>query len=158
MTSILKEFQEAENAGLKWGNIAMLNEDDINDYGIMGAWRKMREGSEHLASSGYTSNILRAEGRKGVKAHYKRKGELEGRKEAARRAEWERLYPGAKEANWERRQAVRKTRRAAHIASRKAYKAAQKAAAAAAAASRSSSSGTRRRSSGSRRRTSRNRQ
>lgn len=156
MSALMKEFKEAENAGLMWGDIAMLSEDDINDYGIMGAYRKMLAGSEHLASSGYTSNILRAEGRKGVKAHYKRKGELEGRKEAARRADWERLHPGAKEENWARRQAKRKTKRAAHIAARKAYKAAQKALFAS--SPKRSSSSTRRRSSGSRRRTSRNHQ
>ena len=156
MSALMKEFKEAENAGITWGNMAMLNDDDVNDYGIMGAYRKMLAGSEHRASSGYTSNILRSQGRKGVKAHYKRKGELEGRKEAARRAEWERLHPGAKEMNWNRRQGVRKTRRAAHIASRKAYKAAQKAMYAS--SPRRSSSSTRRRSSGSRRRTSRNRQ
>lgn len=145
--SLLKEFKEAEEAGLGWGNIAMLNEDNVNDYGIMGAWEKMRRGSEHRASSGQTSEILRREGRKGVKAHYKRKGELEGIKEAARRAEWERLHPGAKEANWERRQALRKTKRAAHIAWRKSYKQAQREMAAAARSrsrSRSSSGRSRR--------------
>ncbi len=128
----MDEFAEANAAGITWGNIAMLNEDNVNDYGIMGAYRKMMKGSEHRASSGLTSDILRAEGRKGVKAHYKRKGELEGTKEVARKAEWMRLHPGAADANWMRRQAQRKTKRAENIAWRKSHKKIQQEMAAAA--------------------------
>ena len=136
----MQQFAEADKAKITWGNIAMLNEDNVNDYGIVGAYRKMMKGSEHRASSGYTSDILRAEGRKGVKAHYKRKGELEGTKEAARKAEWMRLHPGAPEANWTRRQGVRKTRRAEHIAWRKEHKKIQQEMAAAARSSSGRSS------------------
>jgi hypothetical protein len=108
-----------------WGNLDDLSEKAVEELGLNGALHEARFGSPHLRSSGRTSSIQRNTGRKGRNAHYKRKGELEGKKEATRRATWLRRHPGASESNWIRREAVRKTRKAAERAHRKAEKAAK---------------------------------
>jgi hypothetical protein len=67
--------------------------------------------SEHRASSGKTSSIVRREGRKGRKAHYTRKAILEREKEERRHAAWRARFPGAPESHWEFREARRKTQK-----------------------------------------------
>ncbi len=107
---------------LGWGNIAEMDPYVLEREGVKAAyndaWR--RASSEHRASSGRTESIEAREGRKGRKEHYRRKAELERKKEEARRAAWIARFPGASEVNWVRREAQRKTRKQAAKAARRA--------------------------------------
>jgi len=120
-----------EGASVAWADLAGLRSSNISEYGVEEALRrqKMRENSPRRASSGMTSETLNRMFREGKtrkernawrRAHYIRKGELEAEKETARRARWQRRHPHESQANWERREAERKTRRAAAKAARKA--------------------------------------
>lgn len=132
----IREIREAEMAGrpYAWGNMMNLSEGDIEELGIDGAIAARNATSPHRASSGLTTEIVHAHGRKAGKEHYKRKAILEAEKEVERRAKWLRRHPGAPESNWNRRQETRKATRAERIRTRKASKAAKRAEAAAAAA------------------------
>lgn len=112
-----------------WGNVANLSDKAIEELGITGAMNEEHYGSPRRSSSGYTSELVKAgktrkERNTIRRAHYVRKGILEAEKEAERRARWLRRHPGAPEANWNRREAARKTRKAAHRVSRKTVRAA----------------------------------
>lgn len=110
-----------------WGNLPNSN-GAVEELGINGAMEEMRRGSPHRNSSGYTSELVKAgKSRKERntirRAHYVRKGTLEAEKERGRRAAWLRRHPGASEANWTRREAERKTRKAGNRTLRKALRA-----------------------------------
>ena len=131
-----REIRAAEAAGrpYAWGNLMNLSDPTIEELGINGAIAERNAISPHRASSGMTTEIVHAHGRKAGKEHYKRKAILEAEKEVERRAKWLRRHPGAPEANWVRRQETRKVARADRARSRKAFKAVKRAEAAAAAA------------------------
>jgi hypothetical protein len=133
----IREIREAEAAGrpYAWADVMSLSEGDVEELGVEGAMAARNAGSPHRASSGLTTEIVHAHGRKAGKEHYKRKAILEAEKEVERRAKWLRRHPGAPESNWARRQETRKVKRAERVRSRKALKA-MKAAAAAAVAER----------------------
>jgi hypothetical protein len=128
----IREIKAAEAAGRPhaWGNLMNLSDPAIEELGIEGAIAERNAISPHRASSGMTTEIVHAHGRKAGKEHYKRKAILEAEKEVVRRATWLRRHPGAPEANWARRQETRKATRADRVRSRKARKAAAAAAAA----------------------------
>jgi ribonuclease HI len=120
-----------EGANITWGDLNSLRSSNIAEYGVEEALlrQKMRKNSPRRASSGMTSEELGRMFREGKtrkernawrRAHYTRKAELEAEKEAERLAEWRRRHPHETQANWERREAARKTRRAAARAARKA--------------------------------------
>jgi hypothetical protein len=109
------------NPRFPWGNLPS-SEGAIRELGVIGALQEADRLSSHRSSSGRTSSIQRKGGRKARQAHYTRKAISEKRKEAARRAAWERRHPGASESNWLRRQEKRKTRKAANRALIKAMK------------------------------------
>ena len=126
----LQEMMQANREGnpYLWGNVANLSDKAVEELGITGAMNEGRYGSPHRNSSGYTSELVKAgKSRKERntirRAHYVRKGTLEAEKERERRATWMRRHPGAPEANWERREAARKTRKAGNRAFRKAMRA-----------------------------------
>jgi len=96
---------------LTWGNAAVVDPKAVDELGLRGAVEEYYASSPRRSSSGKTSSIQRREGRKGRQAHYTRKAILEREKEEERRRVWERRYPGAAEANWQRREAKRKTRK-----------------------------------------------
>ena len=96
---------------LAWGDVVS-SPGAVAELGLEGARAEKARGSPHRASSGQTSEIQRVHGRKGRKEHYTRKAILEKEKEEARRVVWLRRHPGAPEANWERREEKRKTRKA----------------------------------------------
>lgn len=126
-----------EHPYLSWADIEEVDEDDLLKYGFAEALRRAYSRSERLASSGQSNTMPR----KTRKEHYRRKAQLEERKEAARRAQWLAEFPGAPETSWARREEFRKRRKERERYSRKLNKkiAAERA-------------GTRRSSSGSRRR------
>ena len=110
-----------------WGNWANLEEGNIRKFGVRGAMTRRNRLSARRSSSGRTSSGERKHPtRKAAKAwraeHYKRKAILEREKEEARRREWKADFPEEGEANWNRREAARKTRKAANRAIRKAMK------------------------------------
>jgi hypothetical protein len=109
-----------ERPNLKWGNVNSLSEAAIKELGLEGAIAEAKRKSARRSSSGRTSSIQRREGRKGRQAHYTRKAILERAKEEERRAVWMRRHPHASESNWIRREANRKTRKAAERKERKA--------------------------------------
>ena len=109
-------YMMRRGSSLKWGNVNALSEGAFKELGFAGALDEARRRSEHRASSGMTNRMTRKERQE----HYRRKAALEVRKEAERRAVWMRRHPGAPEANWERREAARKTRKAGERAARKA--------------------------------------
>ena len=127
-----REIRAAEAAGrpYAWGNLNELSPGAVDELGIEGAMAEYAASSPHRNSSGMTTEIVHAHGRKAGKEHYKRKAILEAEKEVERRAKWLRRHPGAPEANWVRRQDTRKAKRADRVKSRKARKAAAAAAAA----------------------------
>jgi hypothetical protein len=131
-TRFIREIREAEAAGrpYAWADVMSLSEGDVEELGVKGAMAARNAGSPHRASSGLTTDIIHAHGRKAGKEHYKRKAILEAEKEVERRAKWLRRHPGAPESNWVRRQETRKVKRAERVRSRKALKAAAAAAAA----------------------------
>lgn len=112
----LVAYMMKRGSSLKWGNLANMSEGAFKELGFAGAYNEARRPSEHRASSGMTNRMTRKERQE----HYRRKAALEARKEAERRAVWARRHPGAPEANWERREAARKTRKAGERAARKA--------------------------------------
>ena len=122
----IREIRAAEEAGRSyaWGNLMNLSEGAIDELGIEGAMAERNANSPHRNSSGLTTEIVHAHGRKAGKEHYKRKAILEAEKEVERRAAWLRRHPGAPESNWGRRQETRKVKRAERARSRKALKAA----------------------------------
>ncbi len=103
---------------LAWGNLADLSETAIAALGLEGAKAEAHRSSPRRASSGMTNAMTRAE----RKAHYTRKAVLEREKEGKRRANWVRNYPGAKEEHWEKKEAVRRTRKQQERDARKAAK------------------------------------
>jgi hypothetical protein len=111
----LVAYMMKRGSSLKWGNIANLSEGAFKELGFAGAYEEALRPSERRASSGMTNRMTRKERQE----HYRRKAILESRKEADRRAVWMRRHPGAPEANWERREAARKTRKAGERAARK---------------------------------------
>lgn len=118
---VIKEMLNAEAAGypFMWGNIARLSNSAIDELGLAGAMLEDKMAvSEHRASSGQTNRMTRKE----RKEHYKRKAILERLKEEERRRVWARRHPGGRESDWVRREAERKTRKAADRARRKAAK------------------------------------
>jgi hypothetical protein len=125
-TRFIREMVAASAAGRPhaWGNLMNLSEGDIEELGIEGAIAARNANSPHRASSGLTTEIVHAHGRKAGKEHYKRKAILEAEKEVERRVKWLRRHPGAPESNWNRRQETRKVKRAERVRSRKAAKAA----------------------------------
>lgn len=128
-TKLMSNWFALKEAGREpeWANVANLRSSNIEEYGLKGALNRERNGSEHRMSSGMTSELVkvgksRKERNTIRKAHYQRKGELEGRKEATRRAIWDRRH-GKNESEWVRREAARQTRRAANRQFRKAVRA-----------------------------------
>ena len=115
-TGNLVNYMMRRGSSLEWGNLANLSEGAFKELGFEGAVAEARRPSEHRASSGMTNRMSRKERQE----HYRRKAALEVRKEAERRAVWMRRHPGAPEANWTRREAARKTRKAGERAARKA--------------------------------------
>lgn len=115
-TGNLVNYMLKRGSSLEWGNLANMSEGAFKELGFAGAYAEARRPSEHRASSGMTNRMTRKERQE----HYRRKAALEGRKEAERRAVWMRRHPGAPEANWNRREAARKTRKAGERAARKA--------------------------------------
>ena len=109
------DYMLRRGSSLEWGNLANMSEGAFKELGFEGAYAEARRPSEHRASSGMSNRMTRKE----RKEHYRRKAELEARKEAQRRAVWTRRHPGAPEENWIRREAARKTRKAAERASRR---------------------------------------
>jgi len=109
------------NPDFPWGNMPS-SEEAIRELGVIGAMKEANRRSTGRSSSGRTSSIQRKGGRKARQAHYTRKAIAEKRKEAERRAVWERRHPGASESNWLRRQEKRKTRKAADRALKKLVK------------------------------------
>lgn len=112
----LVAYMLKRGSSLKWADVANLSEGAFKELGFVGAYEEARRSSEHRASSGMTNRMTR----KNRQEHYRRKAALEARKEAERRAVWTRRHPGAPEANWERREAARKSRKAGERAARKA--------------------------------------
>jgi hypothetical protein len=110
----------AKNTRYAWGNIANLSEGAVQELGIEGAMAEAA-GSPRRASSGMTEEMKRRP-RKERQAYYTRKAIHEAEKEAERRRRWQRRHPGASESNWRRREATRKTRKAAERAWRKGIK------------------------------------
>jgi hypothetical protein len=113
---------KAQNMGrpYNWADLENVNPKRVEEVGLERAMyeRSSEVSSPHRASSGQTSELLKAgksrKERNTIRAaHYKRKGELEGQKEARRRAHWEKYHGHRGAANWEAREAARKTRRAA---------------------------------------------
>jgi nucleotide-binding universal stress UspA family protein len=111
----LLAYMLKRGSSLKWGNVANLSEGAFKELGFVGAYDEARRPSERRASSGMTEHMTRKERQE----HYRRKAVLEAKKEAERRAVWVRRHPGAPEANWVRREAARKTRKAGERAARK---------------------------------------
>lgn len=109
-------YMMKRGSSLEWGNLANMSEGAFKELGFAGAYEEARRASERRASSGMTNRMTRKERQE----HYRRKAALEARKEAERRAVWMRRHPGAPEADWERREAARKTRKAGERAARKA--------------------------------------
>ena len=93
---------------LSWADIEEVDEDDLLKYGFAEALRRAYSRSERLASSGASNRMTRKE----RKEHYRHKAQLEERKEAARRAQWLKEFPGAPEAAWVRREERRQRRKA----------------------------------------------
>ncbi len=93
---------------LSWADIEEVDEDDLLKYGFAEALRRAYARSERLASSGQSNTMPR----KTRKEHYRRKAQLEERKEAARRAQWLAEFPGASERAWVRREERRQKRKA----------------------------------------------
>ena len=112
------DYMMHRGSSLKWGNVANMSEGAFKELGFAGAYEEARRPSEHRASSGMSNRMTRKE----RKEHYRRKAELEASKEAHRRAVWTRRHPGAPEANWQRREAARKSRKAGERASRRAIR------------------------------------
>lgn len=104
----LERYME-KNPGTQWGDILRNRGPSSDDHAH----------SLHRSSSGRTSSIQRKGGRKAREAHYTRKAILERQKEEARRARWEEHHPLSSESAWRRREARRKTRKAAERAARK---------------------------------------
>ena len=109
------DYMLHRGSSLKWGNINNLSEGAFQELGFAGAYEEAHRPSERRASSGMSNRMTRKE----RKEHYRRKAELEARKEAQRRAVWIRRHPGAPEANWQRREAARKSRKAGERAARR---------------------------------------
>ena len=116
------KYMQALMNGRPWGNMANLDPDDVQAIGVNAAMAERYKASPRRSSSGRTSSIQRTGGRKARQAHYTRKAILEREKEATRRALWESRFPGAPAEHWNRREAARKTRKAANRAVRKALK------------------------------------
>ncbi len=132
---------EARGYPIPWGNLATMNQGELAAYGYYGALERearrrelaeaernwyaaqeasmRRAGSERLESSGYSSGLNLREIRAKVprakrvlrREHYRRKAELEAKKEAARMAEYEKR--GLRPEEREKLEAARKTRKAA---------------------------------------------
>jgi hypothetical protein len=109
-------YMMRRGSSLKWGNLENMSEGAFKELGFAGAYAEARRQSEHRASSGMTNRMSR----KNRKEHYRRKAELETRKEAGRRTVWLRRHPGASDVDWERSEAARKSRKAGERAARKA--------------------------------------
>ena len=92
---------------LSWADIEEVDEDDLLKHGFAEALRRAYARSERLASSGMSNTMAR----KTRKEHYRRKAQLEERKEAVRRAQWLAEFPGAHESSWARREEFRKRRK-----------------------------------------------
>ena len=119
---------EREGYPFLWGNVENLSNAAVEELGISGALQEALNRSPRRSSSGNTSELVKAgktrKERNAIRrAHYVRKGTLEAEKERERRAKWMRRHPGAPEANWNRREAERKTRKAANRAARKSRRA-----------------------------------
>jgi hypothetical protein len=114
-TGNLVNYMMRRGSSLEWGNLANMSEGAFKELGFAGAYAEARRPSERRPSSGMSNRMTR----KDRKEHYRRKAELEARKEAERRAVWLRRHPGAPEANWERREAARKSRKAGERAARR---------------------------------------
>ncbi len=102
-------FEAMERGNITWGNIEV---DEKSASPL----------SEHLASSGKSSNRALFPTKKHRSAHYARKGALEEKKEGLRRAHWAKYYSGYGEENWAKREATRKTRKAAERNARRKLK------------------------------------
>lgn len=103
-----------EEGRLGWANMERMDPLVLEREGVRAAYKNAwnpSSTSEHRASSGKTSSIVRREGRKGRKAHYTRKAILEREKEERRRAAWLVHFPGASESHWRFREERRKTRK-----------------------------------------------
>ncbi len=114
-TGNLVDYMMRRGSSLEWGNLANMSEGAFKELGFEGAVAEARRPSERRPSSGMSNRMTR----KDRKEHYRRKAELEARKEAQRRAIWIRRHPGAPATNWNRREAVRKSRKAAERATRR---------------------------------------
>jgi len=120
--NIMKEMEE-----VPWFNWMNLDDANLQKFGVRGAIARRNRPSPRYASSGRTSSGERQfPTRKAAKAwrgeHYKRKAIFEKGKEEQRRREWEANFPEEGEAAWQRREAARKTRKAANRAFRKSLK------------------------------------
>lgn len=141
---LLRNLVEAGHR-IKWGDLDTMEQAALQELGYFGArereareaaernWyaekeRRFRDehGSEHRGSSGWTSEIEKEEMRLPRKArtlrreHYKRKGELEDKKEAERRARY--AAAGLRSSEAEKMEGARKTRKMKERARRKAAK------------------------------------
>jgi hypothetical protein len=106
----IAQFMHA-NPTFQWGDLPS-SEGAAKELGVLRArLEQYHRQSSRRPSSGRTSSIQAALGRKGRKAHYTRKAILEREKEMERRKVWERRHPGASESNWKAREAKRKTRK-----------------------------------------------
>lgn len=114
-TGNLVNYMIRRGSSLEWGNLANISEGAFKELGFEGAMAEARRPSERRPSSGMSNRMTR----KDRKEHYRRKAELEARKEAERRAVWLRRHPGAPEDIWERREAARKSRKAGERAARR---------------------------------------
>ncbi len=124
----MREMIQAQNMGrpYNWADLENVNPKRVEEVGLDRAIyeRSSEVSSPHRASSGQTSELLKAgksrKERNTIRAaHYKRKGELEGIKEARRRAHWEKYHGHRGAANLAAREAARKEKRKTMKAARK---------------------------------------
>ena len=141
---LLRNLVEAGQR-IQWGDLDTMDQDALQELGYYGArervarnaeernWyseqeRRFREkyGSEHRNSSGWTSEMEKGEMRLPRKArtmrreHYRRKGELEAKKDAERRARY--AAAGLYSYDIDKMEGARKTRKTKERARRKAAK------------------------------------
>jgi hypothetical protein len=110
----MHKFEQMDAGTFSWANLM----ENQRDPSVLLSEIVMTE-SEHRPSSGMTNSMTRGPRRE----HYKRKAEMEARKEAARFEKWKRMYPMNTAMGWHGREQQRKTRKAAQRKVRKDTKA-----------------------------------
>lgn len=106
------KFQQMEEGQVSWANLMNMNRSQ--DPSVLLSEIVMTE-SEHRPSSGMTNTLTRGPRRE----HYKRKAELEAKKEIARFEKWKRIHPMNTAQGWYIREQQRKTRKAVQRKARK---------------------------------------